>query len=78
MFLSTLGSMRATSSTTGCASSPVSPRVISQTSTDWAPWFVVPADHNWVRNLAVAQLLVHALDPRLPSPDPALAGRRIG
>lgn len=54
--------------------------VISQTSTEWAPWFVVPADHNWVRNLAVARLLVHALeelDPQLPSPDPALAGLRI-
>ena len=24
---------------------------IRETSTDWAPWYVVPADHNWVRNL---------------------------
>jgi PPK2 family polyphosphate:nucleotide phosphotransferase len=47
--------------------------VISQTSTGWAPWYVVPADHNWVRNLAVAQLLVNTLeriDPRLPPPRP--------
>ena len=26
---------------------------IRETSTEWAPWYVAPADHNWVRNLAV-------------------------
>jgi PPK2 family polyphosphate:nucleotide phosphotransferase len=44
---------------------------IRETSTEWAPWYVVPADHNWVRNLAVAELLVDALerlDPKLPEP----------
>jgi PPK2 family polyphosphate:nucleotide phosphotransferase len=54
--------------------------VISQTSTDWAPWYVVPADHNWVRNLAVARLLVTALerlDPKVPPSDPALAGVQV-
>ncbi len=48
---------------------------LRETSTDWAPWYVVPADHNWVRNLAVAELLVHELerlDPQLPEPDPGL------
>jgi PPK2 family polyphosphate:nucleotide phosphotransferase len=42
---------------------------IRETSTDWAPWYVVPADHNWVRNLAVAELLageLERLDPVLP------------
>ncbi len=54
--------------------------VITETSTEWAPWYVVPADHNWVRNLAVAKLLVttlERLDPQLPSFDPALAGVQI-
>ena len=54
--------------------------VIRETSTDWAPWHVVPADHNWVRNLAVAELLVETLerlDPQLPSADPALDGIEI-
>ena len=53
---------------------------ISETSTEWAPWYVVPADRNWVRNLAVAELLVHALErlePQLPKPDPTLSGLRI-
>jgi PPK2 family polyphosphate:nucleotide phosphotransferase len=50
---------------------------IRETSTDWAPWHVVPADRNWVRNLAVAELLLETLerlDPQLPPPDPAIDG----
>jgi PPK2 family polyphosphate:nucleotide phosphotransferase len=53
---------------------------IHETSTDWAPWHVVPSDHNWVRNLSVAELLVDAferLDPKLPPPDPKLDGLRV-
>ena len=53
---------------------------IRQTSTSRAPWFVVPADHNWVRNLAVANILLEALkalDPRFPLPDPAIKNVRV-
>jgi PPK2 family polyphosphate:nucleotide phosphotransferase len=53
---------------------------IRETSTEWAPWYVVPADHNWVRNLAVGEILVAALeriDPRLPSPEAGLDGLEI-
>jgi PPK2 family polyphosphate:nucleotide phosphotransferase len=42
---------------------------IRATSTDFAPWYVIPADRNWVRNLAVATVIVEALrrlDPRFP------------
>jgi PPK2 family polyphosphate:nucleotide phosphotransferase len=49
--------------------------VIAETSTSWAPWHVVPADRNWVRNLAVAEVLVDTLerlDPRFPAPVPGL------
>jgi PPK2 family polyphosphate:nucleotide phosphotransferase len=44
---------------------------ITKTSTEWAPWYVVPADRNWVRNLAVARILLETLrrlDPKLPEP----------
>jgi PPK2 family polyphosphate:nucleotide phosphotransferase len=54
--------------------------VLTETSTDWAPWYVVPADRNWIRDLAVAELLVAALraiDPQLPPADPELKGLRI-
>lgn len=50
---------------------------IAQTSTEHAPWYVVPADRKWVRNLAVARLLLATfvdLDPQLPDPDPAIVG----
>ena len=53
---------------------------IGATSTEWAPWYVVPADHNWSRNLAVAEILVAALerlDPKLPEPDPAIRDLQI-
>jgi PPK2 family polyphosphate:nucleotide phosphotransferase len=42
---------------------------LTATSTEWAPWYVIPADRNWVRNIAVATVLVEALrrlDPRFP------------
>jgi PPK2 family polyphosphate:nucleotide phosphotransferase len=42
---------------------------LTATSTEWAPWYVIPADRNWVRNLAVATVLVKSLrrlDPRFP------------
>lgn len=47
-----------------------SERALSATSTEAAPWFVVPANHKWYRNLVVADRLVHALedmDPRPPT-----------
>jgi PPK2 family polyphosphate:nucleotide phosphotransferase len=53
---------------------------IRETSTEWAPWHVVPSDHNWVRNLSVAEILVQMferLDPRYPPPDPQLDGLKV-
>jgi PPK2 family polyphosphate:nucleotide phosphotransferase len=50
---------------------------IAATSTDWAHWYVVPSDHRWVRDVAVASILVEvfeAMDPRIPDPAPDLAG----
>lgn len=34
---------------------------ISKTSTELAPWYIVPANHNWYRNLVVASTIVDAL-----------------
>jgi PPK2 family polyphosphate:nucleotide phosphotransferase len=53
---------------------------ITATSKRWAPWHVVPADRNWVKALAVATLLVDALermDPQLPEPEPGLEDLEI-
>ncbi|GAB7005964.1 polyphosphate kinase 2 family protein [Nocardioides sp. AN3] len=35
---------------------------LERTSTEWAPWHVVPSDKKWYRNLAIALLLEEALD----------------
>lgn len=52
-------------------------RTISATSTDHAPWHVIPADHKWLRDVAIGEIVVRALtkmDPKLPPPNPELRG----
>jgi len=36
--------------------------MIQNTSTECAPWFVVPADHKWFTRIVVAEALIHGLD----------------
>jgi PPK2 family polyphosphate:nucleotide phosphotransferase len=43
---------------------------LSHTSTEWAPWYVIPADRKWFARIGAAAVLVHTLmelDPRFPS-----------
>lgn len=46
--------------------------MLVETSTTWAPWYVVPSDHKWFTRLAVADILVSTMKslrlkyPRLP------------
>lgn len=50
---------------------------LTKTSTDEAPWFVVPGDRKWVRNLCVAHILgdvLTRLDPRYPEAEEGLEG----
>jgi PPK2 family polyphosphate:nucleotide phosphotransferase len=35
--------------------------VITETSTEYAPWYVVPADRKWYRNLCVARIMLDTL-----------------
>lgn len=35
---------------------------ISRCSTESAPWFIIPANHKWFRNLAVSRILVETLE----------------
>ena len=47
--------------------------MLSHTSTEWAPWYVIPADHKWFGRLAAAAVLISALaeiDPQYPSASP--------
>lgn len=46
--------------------------VIGETTTDEAPWFVIPADHKWYRNWIIAKLLLATFDSlgaAYPQPD---------
>lgn len=48
--------------------------MLTHTSTEWAPWYVLPADHKWVTRLCAAAVIGQTLidiDPRYPVPDEA-------
>ena len=45
---------------------------LEKTSTEWAPWTIVPADKKWFRNYVVARTIVDTLegfDMKYPQPD---------
>lgn len=47
--------------------------MLSHTSTEWAPWWVIPADRKWFARIAAASVLVNVLaeiDPRYPQVSP--------
>ncbi len=35
--------------------------MLNRTSTDYAPWYLIPANHKWYRNLVIAETLVETL-----------------
>ncbi|MBM3660966.1 MAG: polyphosphate kinase 2 family protein, partial [Actinobacteria bacterium] len=44
--------------------------MLSHTSTEWAPWHVVPADHKWFARIAASAIIANALidiDPQFPT-----------
>ena len=47
--------------------------VLNKTSTAWAPWYAIPANHNWYRNLCVASIItdtLRSLKLKYPNPLP--------
>jgi PPK2 family polyphosphate:nucleotide phosphotransferase len=50
---------------------------LTRCSTDWAPWYVIPANRKWFRNLAVAEILaaeLERLNPQYPPGEDLPAG----
>ena len=44
--------------------------MFTHTSTEWAPWYVIPADRKWFARIAAAAVIAHALidiDPQYPT-----------
>lgn len=50
---------------------------LEQTSTDWAPWHIVPANHKWFRNLVVSSVLVNTLNKLNPQPPQPLKEKEL-
>jgi PPK2 family polyphosphate:nucleotide phosphotransferase len=49
---------------------------IERTSTKQAPWYVIPSNHKWFRNLAISQIVANAMEDmglKLPAPRVDLA-----
>ncbi len=51
---------------------------LEKCSTKHAPWFVIPSNHKWFRNLAIAQIVVDTLkDMNMQFPEPAVDMQEI-
>ena len=53
---------------------------LGRCSTDWAPWYLVPSNRKWFRNLAVADILADVIDglaPAYPPGEPGIEGLSI-
>jgi len=51
--------------------------MLEKTSTTSAPWYVIPANQNWYRNLAITRVIVDTLkvlDPKFPPPEGDVSG----
>jgi PPK2 family polyphosphate:nucleotide phosphotransferase len=51
--------------------------VLTKCNTKLAPWYIVPADRKWYRNLIVSQTIretLQKMDPQFPPPEPGLEG----
>jgi PPK2 family polyphosphate:nucleotide phosphotransferase len=45
--------------------------VLTKTSTKHAPWFIIPSDHKWFRNLSISQIIAQTMeemDMQFPKP----------
>ncbi len=36
--------------------------VFAETNTDHAPWYIIPSNHKWFRNLAISQIIARTMD----------------
>ncbi len=52
--------------------------LLAKTSTKHAPWFIIPSDHKWFRDLAISQIIVSALeDLKMKRPPPSVDLKEI-
>ena len=47
--------------------------MLSKCSTKYAPWYVIPSNRKWFRNLAISQIICATLeDMRMKMPEPTV------
>ena len=54
--------------------------MLTETSTDYAPWYLIPSNHNWLRNLAISEIVAEEIDelnPQYPEPAAGIVGMKI-
>jgi len=53
---------------------------LNRCTTDWAPWYVIPSDQKWYRNLAITRVIVNTLrelKPKFPKTTIGPGSRRV-
>jgi PPK2 family polyphosphate:nucleotide phosphotransferase len=53
---------------------------LSKTSTEYAPWYIIPANRKWYRNLIISRIIIdtlEGLDMKYPEPEDDLSGVAI-
>ena len=53
--------------------------MLAKCSTEHAPWYVIPSNHKWFRNLAVSQIICATLEDmgmKMPAPTVDIAAIR--
>jgi PPK2 family polyphosphate:nucleotide phosphotransferase len=51
--------------------------VLNETSTPWAPWYIIPANKKWYRNIVISSIIIQtleSLDMKFPEPTEDLDG----
>ena len=52
--------------------------MLQKCSTDWAPWYVIPANKKWYRNLVIAECIVETLQSlEMQYPEPSVDLKQI-
>lgn len=51
--------------------------MLEKTSTDYAPWYIIPANRKWYRNIVISKIIIETLENlkmKFPEPEEGLSG----
>lgn len=52
--------------------------VLKKTSTTWAPWYIIPANRKWYRNLVISKIIIDKLEElKMKYPNPNFGPEKI-